>query len=94
MSVYRLPYPGELAYRECIDYQDTSVAEAAERLDKDLQQITAIAHSRASISLNVARRLSLVLGSTTEMWLRLEDSDDNAPVRKATRHISGTRNMA
>ena len=92
--MYHLPHLGELAYRECIDHQDASVAEAAERRDKDLRQIPVVAQSHASVTLKVAQRRSLVLGSTTEMWLLLEDSDDNAPVRKATNNISGTRNMA
>jgi len=59
-----------------------TVAEAADYLDMDVRHLNAIVECREPITLNVARRLSLVFGSTTEFWLRLQDSYDNAPIRR------------
>ena len=88
MPMHDPPHPGELVYHECIDYLEMSMAETAERLDMDNRQVTAIAEAREPITLNVARRLSLVIGSTTDAWLRMQDSYDNAPVPKKVRSVS------
>ena len=77
-------HPGELIFHECIDYLDMTEEEAAERLDMDLRQLMAIVEGREPITLNVARRLSLVFCSTTDAWLRMQDAYDNAPARKTS----------
>ena len=83
MPMYDPPHPGEIVLHEYIEYWDMTVTEAAERLDMDARQLTAIVECREPITLNVARRLSLVVGSNTDMWLRLQASYDNAPIRNA-----------
>ena len=88
MPMYDPSHPGELVYHECIEYLDMTVAEAAERLDMDVRQLTAIVEGREPITLNVARRLSLVFGSTRDTWLRMQTNYDNAPIRKADREGS------
>ncbi len=87
MPMYDPSHPGEIIRHEFIEYLDMTVAEAAERLDMDTRQLTAIIECREPITLNVARRLSLVVGSTTDMWLRLQSGYDNAPARKQKRRI-------
>ena len=82
MPMYDPSHPGEIIRHEFIEYLDMTVAEAAERLDMDTRQLTAIVEGREPVTLNVARRLSLVVGSNTAMWLRLQAGYDNAPVRK------------
>ena len=82
MPMYDPPHPGENVWYECIEPLGMTIAEAADQLDMDLRQLAAIVDGREPITLNVARRLSLVFGSTTDFWLRLQDSYDNAPVRK------------
>lgn len=80
--MYDPSHPGEIIRHEFIEYLDMTVAEAAELLDMDIRQLTAIIECRGPITLNVARRLSLVVGSNTAMWLRLQSGYDNAPIRK------------
>lgn len=71
MPMYNPSHPGEIIRHVFIEYLDISVGEAAELLDMDTRQLTAIVECREPITLNVARRLSLVVGSNTDMWLRL-----------------------
>lgn len=82
-------HPGETVRRDCIEYLDMTVAEAAERLDMDVRQLTAIVECREPITMNVARRLSLVFGSTRDAWLRLQAGYDNAPIRRRRRGSKG-----
>lgn len=94
MPMYNPPHPGELVFHECIEYLDMTVAEAAERLDMDVRQLTAIVECREPITLNVARRLSLVFGSTTDAWLRMQNSYDNAPIRSEGHDINQPESTA
>lgn len=89
MPMYDPSHPGEIIRHEFIEYLDMTVAEAAERLDMDTRQLTAIIECREPITLNVARRLSLVVGSNTAMWLRVQAGYDNALIRK-----DGSRDQA
>lgn len=90
MPMYNPSHPGRLVYHECIEYLNLTVAEAADYLDMDERQLTAIVECREPITLNVARRLSLVFGSTTDTWLRMQDAYDNAPIRRAAGGIRQT----
>ena len=87
--MYDPPHPGELIRREFIGYLDMSVAEAAERQDMATRQLTAILECREPIMLDIARRLSLVVGSNTAMWLPLQAGYDHAPIR-----MGGLRDQA
>ena len=84
MPMYDPSHPGEIIRHEFIEYLDISLGEAAELLDMDARQLTAIVECREPITLNIARRLSLVVGSNTDMWLRLQAGYDNAPARKTS----------
>lgn len=85
MPMFDPSHPGKIVYHEFIEFFDMTVSEAAERLDMDLRQLTAIVQGREPITLNVARRLSLGFGSTTDFWLRLQNAYDNAPIREQVR---------
>ncbi|MDE2892683.1 MAG: HigA family addiction module antitoxin [Chloroflexota bacterium] len=85
MPMYNPPHPGENVWHDCIEPLDMTLDEAADHLDINLRQLTAIVEGREPITLNVARRLSLGFGSTTDFWLRLQDSYDNSPIRRATK---------
>ena len=74
-------HPGEIVQHLYLDNMDMTVQEAADLLDMDIRELTTIIECREPVSLNVARRLSLVFGSTTDMWLRLQVGYDNAPIR-------------
>lgn len=89
MPMYDPAYPGQIIRHKFIEDLDITVAEAAELLDLDTRQPTAIVEGREPVTLNVARRLSIVVGSTTDMWLRLQDYYDNAPIR-----MGGLRDQA
>lgn len=82
MPMFNPCHPGEIAWYQCIEPLGVTIAESADQLDMDPRQLTAIVDGREPVTLNVARRLSLVFGSTTDFWLRLQDSYDNAPIRK------------
>ena len=89
MSRLNPTHPGETIREDCIAAVGWTVPEAADFLQVDVRQLTAIIECREPVTLNVARRLSLVFGSTTDMWLRMQARHDRAQTRKtasAARH--------
>lgn len=90
MPMFNPCHPGEIVLHQCIEPLGITVAEAADQLDMDLRQLTAIVDGEEPITLNVARRLSLVFGSTADFWLRLQSSYDNAPIRISASEIQET----
>ena len=89
MSRLNPTHPGDTIREDCIATLGWTVPEAADFLQVDVRQLTAIIECREPVTLNVARRLSLVFGSTTNMWLRMQAAYDNAQARKtasAARH--------
>ena len=87
MSRLNPTHPGATIREDCIAAVGWTVPESADRLDMDVRQLTAIIESRERITPNVARRLHLVFGSTTAMWLRMQAAYDNAQARKTARTI-------
>ena len=71
-------HPGDTIREDCIATLGWTVPEAADFLHVDVRQLTAIIECREPVTLNVARRLSLVFGSTTDMWLRMQARHDRA----------------
>ncbi|HLC44663.1 MAG TPA: HigA family addiction module antitoxin [Patescibacteria group bacterium] len=62
--------------------EDMTIGEAARRLGVNRQRLSAILNQRAGISADMALRLSLALGTSTEMWLSMQRTYE---LRKARR---------
>ncbi|WP_241616933.1 HigA family addiction module antitoxin [Rosenbergiella epipactidis] len=74
MSVMRnTPHPGRYIEEERA-YLDISVQELANALGVPTIEITQLIEERISLTPDMARRLANVIGSTPEMWMRLNHS--------------------
>lgn len=69
MRMHNPPHPGEVLRELCLDPLGLSVTESAEALGVSRKTLSAILNGRASISPEMAVRLSIAFGTTAESWL-------------------------
>lgn len=80
--------PGEML-RDMFEEMGLSVTEAAAHLGVTRQTLNNLVNNeRASVSPEMAVRLSYVFGSTPEFWLRLQANYDAAAAREKEPEIS------
>lgn len=63
------PHPGEILRQLCIEPLGLSVTEAAKGLGVSRKTLSAILNGRAGISPEMAVRLSIAFGTSSESWL-------------------------
>ena len=78
MKMFNPPHPGEVLRQMCLDPLGLTVTQAAEALRVSRKTVSAILNSRAGISPEMAVRLSLAFGTTSELWLNLQVQHDLA----------------
>ena len=76
------PHPGRMLLRDCIEALGLTVAEAAEHLKVDEQDLAAICERRAPITADMAVRFEQAFGSTADAWLRMQMAHDLARARE------------
>lgn len=69
MRMHNPPHPGEVLRELCLDPLGLSVTEAAEALGVSRKTLSAILNGRASISPEMAVRLSIAFDTSAESWL-------------------------
>ena len=69
MLMHNPPHPGEVLRELCLVPLGLSVTEAAKGLGVSRKTLSAILNGRAGISPEMAVRLSLAFGTTSESWL-------------------------
>ena len=74
------PHPG-IGIKDEIDELGLSVAEAAKGLGVTRQQLYRVINGKSGITPEMAYRLEKAIGSTADMWLRLQMNYDLAQVR-------------
>jgi addiction module HigA family antidote len=80
MPMKNPPHPGGLI-KDAIDALGLSVAEAARGLGITRQQLYRVIRGESGISPDVALRLEQAIGSTADVWLRMQASYDLAQAR-------------
>jgi addiction module HigA family antidote len=80
MPMKNPPHPGGLI-KDAIDFLGLSVAEAARGLGITRQQLYRIIRGESGISPDVAIRLEQAIGSSADVWLRMQSSYDLAQAR-------------
>ena len=75
-------HPGEIIRDVCLDGLNLNVTQAAAALGVNRTTLSRVLNGRASISPEMAIRLSKALGSTAGFWLRLQLNYDLAQVEK------------
>lgn len=69
MRMHNPPHPGEILKELCLDPLGLTITEAAKALDVSRKTLSAIVNGRASITPEMAVRLSIAFGTSSESWL-------------------------
>ena len=69
MMMHNPPHPGEVLRELCHDPLGLSVTDAAKALGVSRKTLSAILNGRAGVSPEMAVRLSLAFGTSSESWL-------------------------
>ena len=69
MLMHNPPHPGEVLRQLCLEPLGLSVTDAAKGLGVSRKTLSAILNGRAGISPEMAVRLSLAFGTSSESWL-------------------------
>ena len=81
-------HPGAIVREDCLKPLGLSVIESARRLGIGRQTLSNLVNERASVSIEMACRLSKAFGSTPETWLGMQLAFDLA----WSRHLESTIN--
>ena len=76
MRMHNPPHPGEIIKSLCLDPLGVSVTDAAKALGVSRKTLSAIINGRASISPEMAVRLSLAFSTSSESWLNQQSQYD------------------
>ncbi len=74
--MFNPPYPGKIIKEEVIAALGLTVEKAAKMLDVDRVTLSRVINGKAGISVDMAMRLSEALGTSSEVWLRMQQSYD------------------
>ena len=83
MAMRNPPHPGRSIRSDCLEPLGLSVTAGAAVLGVSRQALNNVVNGKASISPEMAIRLSKVFGSTPETWLRMQLAYDIAQARKS-----------
>ena len=69
MKMYNPPHPGEIIKGLWLDPLDASITDAAQAMGVSRKTLSKIVNGRGRVTLVIALRLSVALGSSAESWL-------------------------
>ena len=87
-------HPGSIVREDCLKPLALSVSEGARRLGVGRQTLTHLINEKASVSIEMAYRLSTAFGSTPETWLGMQLAYDLAKSRDLEQKIKVERIVA
>lgn len=87
MAMKNPVHPGNIIKHDCLDALGLSVTEAAKILGVTRQTLSRVINEKASLSPEMAIRVSKAFGSTPEHWLRLQMAYDIAQLEKTAHRI-------
>ena len=76
MEMYNPPHPGEIIKELCLEPLEITVKRAAAALGVSRKTLSAILNGRASITPEMAIRLSIAFDTTAESWLNQQAQYD------------------
>jgi len=88
MTMHSPPHPGRIVRQECIQPLGLTIAEAARALGVTRQTVDRLVNGRSGISAEMAIRLAKAIGSTPDMWVRLQAAYDLAQARRREAEIT------
>ncbi len=87
MSMHNPPHPGELVKRSLIDNTSLTVTEAAKCLGVGRVTLSKLINGKSGISPEMAVRLSIVLKTSSEMWMNMQCMYDLARAEKLRKRL-------
>ncbi len=84
-------HPGRIVREDCLRELGLSVTEAAKHLGVGRAALSALVNERASVSIEMAYRLSKAFGSTPDHWMRMQLAYDLAQSRSLQKKINVDR---
>ena len=91
MAMKNPVHPGTIVREDCLKPLGLSVTERAKRLGVGRQTLSNLVNEKASVSIEMAYRLSKAFGSTPETWLRMQLAFDLSRSRHLERTIEVER---
>lgn len=91
MKMYNPPHPGEVLRQMCLDPLGLTVTRAAKALRVSRKTVSGILNGRAGISPEMAVRLSLAFGTSSELWLNLQVQHDLSQAERKRSRLKVTR---
>ena len=82
MTMKNPPHPGEIVREICIEPLGLTITQAAEGLGVTRKTLSLLLNGHASISPEMAIRLSKAFGRSPESWLELQSLYDLAQISK------------
>lgn len=76
MRMHNPPHPGEIIRSLCLEPLGLTVTETAKALGVSRKTLSSIINGRASISPEMAVRLSIAFNTTSESWLNQQTQYD------------------
>ncbi len=87
MLMHNPPHPGEVLRQLCLEPLGLSVTDAAKGLGVSRKTLSAILNGRAGISPEMAVRLSLAFGRSSESWLNQQIQYDLWQAEKGRKNL-------
>ena len=87
MLMHNPPHPGEILRQLCIEPLGLSVTEAAQGLGVSRKTLSAILNGRAGVSPEMAVRLSIAFGTSSESWLNQQIQYDLWQAEKGRKNL-------
>jgi addiction module HigA family antidote len=91
MAMKNPVHPGRIVKEDCLRELGLSVTEAAAHLGVGRAALSALVNEKASVSIEMAYRLSKAFGSTPDHWMRMQLAYDLAQSRSLQRKINVDR---
>ena len=91
MSMKNPPHPGQSVRHDCLEPLGLTVTDGAQALGVSRQALNNLVNGKASISPEMAVRLSKAFGGSAEVWLRLQLAYDLAQVQRRASAIKVKR---
>ena len=91
MQMHNPPHPGEVLRQLCLEPLGLNVTDAAKGLGVSRKTLSAILNGRAGISPEMAVRLSLAFGTTSESWLNQQVQYDLWQAEKRRKSLRVTK---
>jgi len=76
MRMHNPPHPGEIIKTLCLEPLGVTVTQAAQALGVSRKTLSAILNGRGGISPEMAVRLSIAFGTSSESWLNQQTQYD------------------